>query len=493
MSRLAVWLHVALLLAAPGPVGAQPNPVPKDGRVTIPLDLSPAAAPKPASKYYLYPEYRDLQPGDKLSGFLKCFMEQDTFFNKENTDKRQKWLETPLTDLPADVREQAGIKDGIAYDPPYARLMTFMDQAARYNRVEWNEWFNLRHDGVYLLIAELQKLRALADVLRLRLRGEVKNREFDRAVVTVKSMMGLADFCRTNPTLIGGLVGTAIAQVVVNGVEEMIQQPGCPNLYWSLSDLPAPLVPLRNGLGGERMFLSAQFTGLMTADRPLTDLELDKHLKQVEAIVRLESGASTLGPSGVFDALKEQVLQNPRLRYTAWSLDANRVKAARGRLVEYGGFKPSAVETFSPLQVVVTDDLVQFEVLRDELMKWFNLPYPEFRGADEVEKTIPARRGDLVLGPVLLPAVSNVKRAEARLDQRVAFLRVVEAVRLFARENGGKLPTSLADIKLPLPADPVSGKPFDYAVKDGVATLSGTNASPGRAETNRVYEIRLRK
>src|SRR5205807_5173806 len=134
----------------------------------------------------------------------------------------------------------------------FANMMVFMDQAARYNRVEWNEYFNFRHDGVYTLLPEIQKLRELANVLRLRMRGEVKNGEFDRVVATAKTMLGLAKMLEQHPTLIGGLVGIAIAQMAVTGLEEAVRQPGCPNLYWSFADLPTPFFDLRYGLGGER-------------------------------------------------------------------------------------------------------------------------------------------------------------------------------------------------------------------------------------------------
>ena len=33
----------------------------------------------------------------------------------------------------------------------------------------------------------------------------------------------------------------------------MLEQPGCPNLYWALTNLPDPLVPLDKGMDGERV------------------------------------------------------------------------------------------------------------------------------------------------------------------------------------------------------------------------------------------------
>jgi hypothetical protein len=471
-------LGIALLV---GRSAAQPAPEPMDGKVTVALTVSPAAPPKPVSKYYLVPEYRDLQPGEKIGGFLRCFMEQNVFFNQENTEKRQKWLDMPLSELPADVREQAHIKNGLAYDPPYAEKMVFIDQAARYTRVEWNEWFNIRHDGIYALLPELQKLRELANVLRLRLRGEVKNGEFVRAAETVKTLFGLAQACEQHPTLIASLVAMAILHQAIYGLEEMVQQPGCPNLFWSFADLPSPVVDLHTGFGGERIFLLAHFGPLLKADRPFSEAEMQKFLKLLAEILRVPG------------AVKEEAGKSPTERYAAWAKDNGRVEAARKRLVEYGGFSNDLVKSFPPLQVVFTDDLIQYQIHLDELRKWLNLPYPQAAGVTREFETLKETKADLVLAPLLLPAVRKVKDVQARTDQHFAYLRTIEAIRLYAHENGGKLPPTLNDVKLPLPADPVSGKQFIYSVKDGVATLTGENPIPGNERTNRVYEITVRK
>jgi hypothetical protein len=484
MSR--VRLSLALLFLVVGRSPAQPQPEPKDGKVVIPLSLSPAVPPKPVSKFYLTPEYRDLIPGEQLSGFLKCFMEQDAFFNKENTEKRQKWRELPLAELPKDVREQAGIKDGIAYNPPYARLMVYMDQAARYTRLDWNEWFTIRHDGVYMLLPEVQKLRSLAPVLQLRMRAEVKNGEFDRAAVTAKTLFGLAQMMEQHPTLIGYLVGVAIATHAVMVLEEMIAQPGCPNLYWSFAGLPTPALSLRRGMEGERVFLTAQFQTLLKADHPLPEAELAKYIKQVEEIVAMGDTAPANGFLGR--------PKRPKVRYATQAANKDYVAAARKRLIDIGKMRPEVVKTFPPLQVVLTDDLLKVDVYRDELFKWLNLPYYKMTdGIRAMEAKIKEVGKTTVLVPLLLPTGIKVKQAETRFSQRIAYLQVIEAIRLYAHDHDNKLPPSLDAIKLPLPVDPVTGKSFSYQVKGAVATLTGGNPNPDNATTNRVYELRIRK
>ncbi len=95
----------------------------------------------------------------------------------------------------------------------------------------------------------------------------------------------------------------------------------------------------------------------------------------------------------------------------------------------------------------------------------------------------------------LLPAYYKVMTAKVRLHQSVALLMVAEGVRAHAADNAGKLPVALDAVKLPLPVDPVTGKPFGYEVKDGTASIRGTPA-PGREKEpsfNRVYEVTVRK
>ena len=65
-----------------------------------------------------------------------------------------------------------------------------------------------------------------------------------------------------HPTLIGNLVGISIANLAIGTLGEMLEHPGCPNLYWALTNLPTPLVPLDKGMGGERALVLSEFRGL---------------------------------------------------------------------------------------------------------------------------------------------------------------------------------------------------------------------------------------
>src|SRR5437660_651502 len=93
----------------------------------IRLTVSPMAAPKPALRYLLLPEQKEMNPGNPIQNYLKCFMEQHKFFaDKEAADRREKLLAMPLKELPA--------KELQDYGGPALRQA---DWAARLDNPDW--------------------------------------------------------------------------------------------------------------------------------------------------------------------------------------------------------------------------------------------------------------------------------------------------------------------------------------------------------------------
>ena len=59
-----------------------------------------------------------------------------------------------------------------------------------------------------------------------------------------------------------------------------------------------------------------------------------------------------------------------------------------------------------------------------------------------------------------------------RITRDIAAIRVVEALRMHAAENGGELPETLDDIEcVYVPDNPATGKPFLYRLEDGAGIL----------------------
>src|SRR5262245_16279218 len=163
---LRTWIVCALLGAISIPASA-PAAEKDPNETVIHFTVSPAALPKPALKYLLLPELKEMTPGNPIQGYLKCFMEQQNFFyNKEVVEQRERWLNAPLNELP-NLSGYGG------------SALRHADEAARLESPDWQISLKLRTEGVNLLLPEVQQLRMLALALKVRFRGGVKDRRFE--------------------------------------------------------------------------------------------------------------------------------------------------------------------------------------------------------------------------------------------------------------------------------------------------------------------------
>ena len=89
---------------------------------------------------------------------------------------------------------------------------------------------------------DLTPLHELAVALQVRFRGEVARGDFDDAIRTAKTMFAFAKHLGECPALAANRLGLQVAEMAVETLTEMVQQPNCPNLYWALTDLPCPIV-----------------------------------------------------------------------------------------------------------------------------------------------------------------------------------------------------------------------------------------------------------
>lgn len=452
----------ALVLGFPLVVRAAP---PKLPAIVVRMTVQPMAAPRPALKYQLLPELREINPGNPIHEYTRCFAEQHNFWRtREAAANREKWQSMPLRELPVkEIRQSYG-------NTPGRGPLSFADAAARLETPDWQTLARLKRDGVGTLLPDVQGLRELASALKVRFRVEIAERHFDDAIVTAKTMLALSRHFNEHPTLIGDLVGVAIATIALGTLDEMIEQPGCPNMFWALTDLPSPFIDLRKGLQGDRIMIEAEMPGL--ADRePMTDAQVRKIVDRLQKIIN--------GPSDPEGAVRQWIEGRAK--------DKQHISAARKRLVEALAPADAArFDSFPPLQIVLLDAKLDYEIVRDDVMKALALPYWQARKILESIPPIPGNKQTPLV--MLLSSFDKVKKAQARLDQRIALLRCVEALRIYAAEHNGKLPVKLDDIPLPLTVDPATGKSFAYRVEDRTVHLHG---EPLGVEVR--YEITIRK
>ena len=429
----------------------------------IRLTVQPATAPKPALRYVLLPELKEMNPGNPIQNYLKCFMDQQKFFfDKEAFERREKLLAMPLKELPARELQEYG---GLA--------LSQADWAARLDNPDWQILLNMKADGIYTSIPDVRQLRPLARALKVRFRAEVALGRFDDALRTAKTMFAMSRHLGEHPTFVGNLYGFAIANLTIGPLEEMLEQPNCPNLYWALTNLPNPLVSLDTARQGERVGIMQWVFRDLDDSAPMSADRLKGFIASMDKLLKVEH------PNKLGAGLRAWL--------DARTKDQGMVGAARRRLVEVG-LSEARVQLFTADQVILLDEKRELEVRFDDVMKTINLPAWQA----EAVGTLYKRTNEPALFE-FVPAVDEVVRARGRLDQRIALLRHVEAVRLYAAEHNGTLPAKLSDVTVPLPDDPFTGKPFRYEVNGTSAHLRGS-PPPGMEKDpafNVHYEVTL--
>jgi hypothetical protein len=427
----------------------------------IRLSVSPAAAPKPALRYALLPELAEMKPGNPVQGYLKCYLEQYRFvFDEEEFDRRKTLLAMPLDELPApDLRELGH------------STLDQLDRAARLDNPDWQILLALRADGFFSELPDLRAMRTLARALQARLRAEVAGGRLDDAIRTAKTMFAMARHVGEYSTVIGNLVGGSIANMALQPLDAMLEHPDCPNLYWALSHLPDPLIPIKRAVEGERMSCAAYFLKL-NSDAPMTAQQIEESIVPIDRLIG--EGKPVMG------------------RYLASRIkDEQWIAAARKRLVE-SGLPEARLEAFPPEQVILLDEAREGLARFDELAKATVFSAWQFEAFLEESNVL--NKEIAPFASALIPAIPAARQLQGRLKQRIDLLRHIEALRMYAADHGGKFPAKLAEISVPLPDDPFTGKPFRYESSGKTAHLHGTPPATAKEvrEYRLHYEITLR-
>ena len=253
-----------------------------------------------------------MNPGNPIQNYLKCFMEQQKFFfDKEALQRREKLLVMPLKELPAQGLQVHG-----------GSRCSQADRAARLDTPDWQILLKLKADGICVLIPDVQQLRPLAAALKVRFRAEVALGRFDDAIRTAKTLFAMSRHLGEHPTFVGNLVGIAVAYQAIGPLEEMLEQPGCPNLYWALTNLPDPLVPLDKGEAASGCGSSDGCSATWTTGAPMS-------AEQIKKFIATRTCCSDMG-----SPLKEG--EGVQAWLDARTKDEAVVGAARRRLVEHG-------------------------------------------------------------------------------------------------------------------------------------------------------------
>jgi len=217
----------------------------------------------------------------------------------------------------------------------------------------------------------------------------------------------------------------------------------------------------------------------------MIDGHIDEVVGQISGRLGLAREIAGLPPTSLRAALKARVAE------------PGRVGKARARLMTTPSaslLEPASalrVVGFSPRQVILLDEKREFEARCDEELKL--LAFPPWQAASLLTTSGQAKWDGLFAD--FLPGIRAARNAQARIEQRVALFRHVEAIRMYAAGHEGTLPGGLADVKAPLPVSPFTGKPFAYLVEAGTARIGVTELQDDEKQpiSTRWYEVALRK
>jgi tetratricopeptide (TPR) repeat protein len=434
--------------------GARPER--KPAAEVVEMTVHPARPPRAALEHRLLPSYLEKTYGNAAPLYGKaCLLLAQHEARDKAVDDAVAWIKVPVDQLPCtEVRATL------------ARFEAVLGQlrlASRRTHCDWGLpiWESENPYGIQL--PELQGSRDLARLIALEARLAIAEGRFDEAIGSLETGFALARHVADQSTLIGGLVGIAIASMMTNQLEALVQLPNAPNLYWTLTALPAPLVDLRDAIEMESVavyLMLPQFAEVKSTK--YTPAQWEALFDEEEIIAKFES-LLELEPAEM--AARKRQLKEAFERA---------LPVAKRDLVAWG-YSQEELDRMPESQVVVLHTALRFDELRDGMFKWFYLPYWQAeQGIQAAQKEVDesGKSEAIGLANILLPAVAKCKAVVTRSERRIAALRAIEAIRLYAAVHEGKLPKSLDEvIEVPIPVNPFTGKPFAYRLEGDTAIL----------------------
>ena len=439
----------------------------------ITLSVTRKDAPTPIFRYRFLPTTPELTPGDAAPIYLRLgygLPDGDL----QGTDlKVGAWLEQPIDSFPTSEAK-------LAVDRWFLQLQQ-IEFGTRRQTCDWNYTALEEKDNPFdIRLTDAHTMRVWGRLLALKAKVEIASGHPEDAIRTLAAGMAFGRHVGERSFYINTLIGVSIVNQLLDRVDELIGRPDAPNLYWALTALPQPLISTREATENEYASVGRALTGRMLNDpelnQPRSDAEWTATLGQLYArVVRLEqllksNHDSLYGASGDLETFKATLLPKAQ----------DYVKTRR-------------IPTTSDDQRLVLTLIGLYRELADEYFQSAYIPHPDATAREaEVAKRVEASKSGpaSVLGQIL-PAIQAVHKSEARLDRKIAALRVVEAVRLYAANHDGGLPESLDQIKtVPIPNDPFTGKPFEYRRDGESAVLTGQSSS---GAFRLIYRLTVRK
>jgi hypothetical protein len=304
---------------------------------------------------------------------------------------------------------------------------------------------------------------------------QIEQGHAEDALVTLRLGYEMSEKVGREPVIISDLVAIGIAGRMNDTLATLMNRPESPNLYWALIDLPARQPVLRRSFDSGRLGSATSTVPLLARAKAGEALTADQWRSVLDAVVALNV-ADRRGPASP-DPVRDTspaILRQAQESYA----QANHVAAEQAAKVD-------------PAIVLGSFYFHEYEVAYDEIYKLRTLPYPAMLAMSTAYTARAAKwRNEQPANPFMqrLPDIHRVFWNFAKADRQLAALTAVEALRSYAAANGGNLPKRLEDVtETPVPENPATGRPFEYRVENGTATLADS-----RSEEPLTYTVKLR-
>jgi hypothetical protein len=495
-ATVAISLTGTVIMAMVGHLAAAPpirRPAP-EGPTIVRLAVDPAPEPRPPLNYTFLTPLSARKPGNAAPFYYRAILAytiyragaKDATGHGSLDSRLDEWAHMPIETLPRD--EVRKVVNGFAADYDDLR------EAASRERCDWD--YQLQNvegqKGLEFRLTEVQDSRGLARFLAVKARLEIAEGRYADAVETMGVGYQFARDLSTTPIIIPSLVGIAIGGILDDQAHAFFAAPKSPNLYWAYTELPRPFIDMRPAVEFEVTLPTRLFP-------MLKDPEHAEHSPEQWADI-VSQAFFTL--SHLFNDRPAESSYGWESRLAATGLALRGYTQAKRDLIA-AGYDAAKIERMPVGQVIAVDEAYLCRYIAQEMRKWTLVPYAEgWRRMNEVNRQLIR---DHYLGPglnsrevlpinsFLLPAIPAAMDASIRRDVSMAADRVIEAIRMHAAQNGGKLPQALSEITVvPVPVHPRFGTPFPYKLAGDTATLEvrRTTEPPEPArEGDYVFEI----
>lgn len=436
---------------------ASPPAEPQDHQV-VRIAAMPAAEVQPALRYQLWPRDAELTDGDTGVSVMRALILQRNFsgFDKveqEFAEKQARWLTLPVAELQVDEIKR--------YLRHYQSTLEELRGMTR-----------LRHTGLRLqigdrsgpelvnyLLPEYQSLRSLARLLRIEARLAIAEGRFDDAIETIGAGYRLAEFAfEYSDFMIAQLVGFALQSIMRSTVEDLIQAPNSPNMYWALATLPKTMSNYQRAVATELLMISRSVPELEPINPNLHSEEF-WNTKLLNVIENLPFANADKNSDGTQHSLQSRMLASAT--FLGYS-DRARV------YLRSTGVSRERVDAMPSSEAVLRAVRGELDTLCDNQLKWALLPESQrhaYLGRSEqvIQHFRNSKNPAAVLVRMLAPTFRGTANADLRVRQQRAMLITVEALRDHAARNDGVLPGDLEQLaNLPAWHDPATQQPFTY-------------------------------